>query len=48
MINIVLNQQKNFGTLKKKKNAYCLVCKKKTDNKTFREVPLVKKTVTQR
>ena len=32
----------------KKENTYCLVCKKKTDNKKIRAVALVNKIATQR
>ena len=42
MINILLK------TKEKEKNTYCLVCKKKTDNKEIRRVPLVNKIETQR
>ena len=34
--------------LKKKENIYCLVCRKKPDNKKIRAVALVNKTATQR
>ena len=34
--------------LKKKENIYCLVCRKKPDNKKTRAVALVNKTATQR
>ena len=33
--------------VKKKENIYCLVCKKKTDNKKIRRVALVNKITTQ-
>ena len=33
---------------KEKKNTYCLVCKKKTDNNKIMGVPLVNKIATQR
>ena len=33
--------------VKKKENTYCLVCKKKTDNKKIRRVALVNKIATQ-
>ena len=34
--------------VKKEKNTYCLVCRKKTDNKNIRGVTLVNKIATQR
>ena len=34
--------------VKKEKNTYCLVCKKKTDNNKIRGVPLANKIATQR
>ena len=34
--------------VKKKENTYCLVCKKKTDNKKIRGVALVNKIAIQR
>ena len=37
MINILLKAKKNLNALKRKKNTYWLVCKKKTDNKALRE-----------
>ena len=37
MINILLKAKKNLNALKRKKNTYWLVCKKKTDSKALRE-----------
>ena len=48
MINIMLKTKKTPQYVKKEKNTYCLVCKKKTDNKNIKGVVLENKTGPQK